>query len=387
MYKCSTAFHDAVREGNKQMPLLIFRDAVFTETDIDVDTGIEFDDNFNMEENLAIGQVTANEIRFSLFNDDRLLNNYEFGEFTALLGVLLRTRTYVQRGTTMVVTQRATYIGNNEEPYLQRDGTAVAVQPTFPVAALLGYDGKVWAFSADGQYKVYNDATGADVTEANPVNAFMLNKSLRWAGMGIFYNASTRFLAIYRGGTCEQYEFVPLGVFDAERPNVPDQIRIDIRAYDRMKKFDDDMPSAEELGISYPTTLRNLRNKLCDYVDVPYRTASFINQNATADDPATDSGRVTMRTVLGWIAEAAGSNARFDRDGYLVMDWLRFGQDDEPVLEMDEHDYTEFGPYWYRTKAITKLCNRNTRSGEDTVLGDRKQTYLIQDNPFLAGAT
>lgn len=382
MYACSAAFHQAVRNGNKQMPLMIFKDAVFTQSDIDVDTGIEFDDNFNMEENLAIGQVTANEIRFALFNDDRLLNSYGFGEFTATLGVLIDSGTYTQNGSVLVNTKLGQYVGSNSAPYLYRFGSPVSVQPGFPVKSLLAYDDKVWAFSGDGRYAVYRDSTGENITGQNPVNTFMREKSKTWNEKGIYYNADTRFLAIYEGGYAERYEFVPLGIFNAERPNVPDQIRVEIQAYDRMTKFDRDMPDAGKLGLSYPTTLRNLFEKMCAYVGVPYRMDAFINQNATVDDPTGRSNSLTMRTVLGWIAEAAGSNARFDRDGYLKMDWIRStGQN------YSESDYMEFGPYWYQTKQITKLSNRSTSAGEDITVGSGDEAYLIQDNPFLEGAT
>ena len=40
MYAASQAFHDAVRNGNPQMPLLIFEDAVFSGMDIDADAEI-----------------------------------------------------------------------------------------------------------------------------------------------------------------------------------------------------------------------------------------------------------------------------------------------------------------------------------------------------------
>ena len=82
MYACSEAFHEAVRNGNDQKALLIFSDCVFTDDDISVETGIEFHDYFNMEEDLSIGQTTSNEVSYSLFNDDRLLNDYLFGRIT-----------------------------------------------------------------------------------------------------------------------------------------------------------------------------------------------------------------------------------------------------------------------------------------------------------------
>lgn len=378
MYAASDAFHEAVANGNKQKAMLIFSDAVFTDEDIDVDAGIEFDDNFNMENDIAIGQMTSNEIRFSLFNDDRLLNNYEFGEFVATIGVLIGTGSYVQQGNIVIDTDAGQYIGSSAYPYIKRNNTALSHQPAWPVKSLLAYDGKVWAFSGDGQYVVYDDATGANITSQNPVNAFMAHKSMSWNWKGLVYNKTSRILFIYSDGIRERYEFVPLGTFIADRPNVPDQIRIDMDCFDRMKKFEKDMPDDATLGISYPTTVGNLFVKMCQYLNVPYRSASFLNSEATIGGRPSAFDTATMRTVLGWIAEVAASNARFDRDGYLIMDWLR-----TTSQTYSESDYSEFKPYWYETTTVTKLYSRDTTSGEDTIVGSGDVGYLIQNNPLI----
>lgn len=377
MYQCSDAFHTAVAEGKEQMPLLIFENAVFTREDIDVESGIEFDDSFCTDTDVAIGKTPSNEIRFAIFNDDRLLNNYKFGEFTATIGVLIAEKGYTQSGSVMVTTGKAQYIGADERPYLRRNGTAVAVQPTFAVKALLGYDGKLWAFGDSGQCAAYNDSTGAIIANSK-INSFMRNKVKTWSGKGIYYNTSSRMLFIYEAGNRKQYEFVPLGVFDADRPNVPDQIRIDMDCFDRMQKFDKDMPSASELGISYPTTIKTLMQKMCGYVKVPYKDENFLNSGLTIGSEPDDFSNVTMRTVLGWIAEAAASNARFNRDGLLVMDWYR-----STNQSYAETDYSEFEPYWYETKKIDKLYNRKTSEGTDVTVGTGSNAYVIQDNPFL----
>lgn len=378
MYNASEEFHLAVQNGNHQMPLLIFSDAVFTQEDIDVDKGIEFDDNFNMESDIAIGQATSNEIRFSLFNDKRLLNNYEFGQFVATIGVHINTDSYQQTAPVMLTTNYARYAGNNSAPYLRRNGVSVSVQPTFPVKSMLGYNGKVWVFSDDGRYAVYNDATGENITCGSHVNSFMLNKSKGWVGKSFFYNPNSRRLAIYYGGERMWYEFVPLGVFIADRPDVPDQILVSMTCYDRMTLFDVDMPSSSELGISYPTTIGNLFVKMCNYVGVPYATNNFINSNATINEEPDDFQSATMRQVMMWIAEAAGSNARFNRDGLLVMDWIR-----NTAQSYAEGDYMDFQPTWYETTVVDKLYNRDSTKGIDNTVGTGRNGYLIQDNPLL----
>jgi len=384
MYACSQAFHDAVANGNDQKSLLIFSDCVFTDEDINVDNGIEFHEYFNTEEDLAIGQALSSEISFSLFNDDRLLNDYGFGEFLATIGVLIRTGTYQQFGSVMIQSSYtgASYIGSNDMPFIRRNGSALNPQPSFPVKSILIYDRKVWCFSDDGRYAVYRDTDGTNITNQNGLNAFMRKKCQRWNGKGMCYNNDTRMLVIQEGGTRFEYEFVPLGWFEAERPKAPDVIQIDLTCYDQMQKFDQDMPSDDAIGLSWPSTIANLYVKLCNYAHVWYRTTSFINSDASIPERPEDFNTATMRDVLKWIAEAAGSNAMFDRDGYLTLRWLTITGDRYSASE-----YSEFNPYWYETKKVTKLYNRSTQDVTDQTYGSGDECYLIQDNPLLRGVS
>ena len=382
MYACSDAFHEAIQEGQPQKALLIFPDCVFTDEDIDVEQGIVFNDYFNLEEDMAIGQTTSNELSFSLFNDDRLLNNYKFGDFLATIGVLVGEDTYVQQAPVMVTTNYATWYGYEEYPYVKKNGTALSAQPSFAVKSILGYDGKVWVFSDDGRFAVYNDRTGANITKDNPLNEFMKDKSTRWSGKGLFYNKDSRILFIYDSGYRERYEFCPLGWFTAERPKAPDVIEISMTCNDYMMKFEKDMPSKKDLGITYPVTLSDLFKKMCNYLGVPYKTATFINSTAKITKEPKEFETATMRDVLKWIAEAACGNARFNRDGVLVIDWLR-----NTSMVIDEENYEAFTPYWYKTKQITKLCNRGSDGSYNKEKGTGSETYLIQDNPFLSGVS
>ena len=380
MYEASAAFHQAVAANRPQIAMLIFDDAVFTNPDINVENGIEFNDNFNTEDDLSIGQTNSNEITFTLFNDERLLNDYEFGDFLATIGVLVGTDTYRQYGTVTMTTTYASYVGRDSYPYLMRNNQAMNPQPGFVVKSLLGYDGKVWAFSDTGRYAVYDDLTGRNITGSNPLNRFMVHKSIAWSGKGMFYNKDSRILFIYEGGYRDRYEFVPLGYFNAERPDSPDQIEIELTCMDWMQRFEKDMPNDEDMGLTWPMTIGQLFVKLCESENVRYRTAEFINSDAEIAERPSDFDNCTKRQVIAWIAEAAGSNARFDRDGYLVFDWLR-----ETSISYNEGDYETFRPNWYETKQITKLYNRNTRETDDIILGDGDNAYLIQDNPLLKG--
>lgn len=179
-------------------------------------------------------------------------------------------------------------------------------------------------------------------------------------------------------GVSRLYEFAPLGVFIAERPNVVMGNTIDVTAHDRMQLFDVDMPTATALGLTYPTTLETIADKLCTYVGVTLDTHRFLNYSlAVSKEPEVFSSS-TMREVLSLVAEAACSTARFNRQGQLQLVWFS-----TTGKTYDEHNYSSMTQYWYETTAIDKLHIRNADSTTEYTTGSGNNAYLIQDNPFL----
>ena len=179
-------------------------------------------------------------------------------------------------------------------------------------------------------------------------------------------------------GRLENYELCPLGRFIAPRPAVVRKALIDVVAYDQMKLFDEDMPSSTDLAVSYPLTAAGLLAAMCSYVGVQAESYSFLNADATLSSEPKSFEYSTMREVLGWIAQTAGANARFNRMGKLEMAWLN------TVTEVfDEHNYVEFEPYRYSVPLVDRLHVRNEDSTADTIVGSGDNTYLIQNNPFL----
>ena len=376
MYNASSAFHEAVANGAHQIALLIFDDTVFTNDDINVTSGIEFSDYFNTEKNLSIGQALSNEISFSLFNDSGLLNDYEFGDFIATIGAQISNETVTANGIIQVQSTYHTYVAYNTSPYLKRDGSNVTSQPAAKIKSMLVYDGTLYCLLENGAVIGYKDSNGD--TKSVTVSNHMKAQMAKWAGKGISF--INNILHIWQGTNKRTYEFVPLGVFNADRPDVPTVIEIRMTCHDLMQRFERDLPSDAALGITYPITFGSLFIKLCQYVGVQYRTSVFINSTAQITKRLDDFDTASMRDVIQWLAEAAGSVARFDREGYLVMDWIRTTN-----YVIDEHGYKEFNPYWYATKKVTKLHNRGTNGEYDNTVGTGSEAYLIQDNPLLRG--
>ena len=178
------------------------------------------------------------------------------------------------------------------------------------------------------------------------------------------------------------YEFAPLGTFDVQRPDIVRKKIIEVDANDLMTLFDKEMPSAEELGIDYEATQKptigTIFTRMCSHLQVTYKTNTFLNSDIKVSKEPKQFEGATMREVLGWIAEAACSNARFNRDGQLEFAWLT------TVNKVyDEHNYSEFSAAWYETQAIDSLHIRNADSTTELVLGSGDNAYMIQDNPFL----
>lgn len=174
------------------------------------------------------------------------------------------------------------------------------------------------------------------------------------------------------------YEFAPLGTFIAQRPDIVRKSIINVDANDLMTLFDEDMPSATDLNITYPVTLSELAQAMCTYLGVSLKSNEWLNSTLPVAEEPDQFESSTMREVLGWIAEAGCSNARFDRNGLLEFVWFN-----SVNKTYDEHNYSEFTPTWYATAAIDGLHIRNADSTTEYVVGTGENAYMILDNPFL----
>ena len=182
------------------------------------------------------------------------------------------------------------------------------------------------------------------------------------------------------------YEFSPLGHFIATRPNVVSTTMIDVEAHDYMMLFEKAMVSATELGITYPTTLLQLTQALIGYVnrtentDITLKSTDFLNASLSIAAHPKNYEDKTLREVLGWCAEAAGSIARFTRDGQLEFAWFKTVN-----RQYTMHDYTEYKPYWYEVGQVDDVRVRNQdQTSETTVTSQSGNPYVIQGNPFLS---
>lgn len=298
MMNVSAAFRQGLQYHGPNAQRILFRftnGTMISNEDIDIDSGVDFDEIFCSETDLTIGLTPSSEISFGLMNKDGHWTNFTFGTFDAYCGVLISETA---------------------------NGSATARRPALTL--------------------------------------------------------SGNILSVNGNGYLRQYELCKWGRFIAPRPAVVRKKMFDVSANDQMTLFDKDMPTKEQLGITYPITAGNMLRALCGYVGVSAVSYSFINSDLELEKEPSSFSTSTMREVVGWIAEAAGSIARFNRDGALELAWFN-----TTGKSYSETDYTEFEPCWYANPAITKLHIRNEDSTEELTIGSGSSGYIIQNNPFL----
>ena len=175
----------------------------------------------------------------------------------------------------------------------------------------------------------------------------------------------------------DNFEYITLGIFKGERPEKVRGKLINFSAYDRMVYFD---ISAEDFitGLTFPTTLGEIYQKLCSFVGVNPVSLTFINSDKQFTFNPFSSADYTAREILAWIAEAAGAYARFNPSGNVELTW--FTNKSHTILRTDRFEMSESE---FTTPAIDKLEVYNSYGDQLVTSGTGSNTYVISDNPFL----
>lgn len=228
--------------------------------------------------------------------------------------------------------------------------------------------------SVEARFSLLNDV--------RQLSSFEFGECKVWIGARIDSgtpDASAKTKTFTENGKSVLYEFAPVGIFVVDRPDIVQVDIIDITASDRMVLFDEELPSMTDLGITFPTTIGDIAQALCDYVGVTLATQTFLNSDLAVSSRPRQFDNRTMREVLKWIAEAAGGFARFNRYGQLEIVWFRTTN-----VIYDETQYKDFTPCWYEVAAIDGLKVRNESETSESSYGtDPENAYVIAGNPFL----
>lgn len=209
------------------------------------------------------------------------------------------------------------------------------------------------------------------------------------------YGRFKAYLDVY-DPTAQDWEECAFGVYVWERPTKRKVQLISATAFDQMQLFEqiaDDWFDSIDFGTDEPT-LYEILESMASELGVTIRSDVQTNMaNQTKQYSATPFQAVekTYREILEWIAEASACNARFDRDGYLVL---------EPFLPavLDNTDYEIDGDSIgngifaidiaeYQCAEINKLVVKSAENDFGVIVGEGTNAYYITDNPFLYGST
>ena len=190
----------------------------------------------------------------------------------------------------------------------------------------------------------------------------------------------------------DKWEYAPLGVFRMDAPDVLNEYSTQFSAYDRMTLFDVDVTEFLD-DHAYPTTLADLLWDLCDECGVLYSTSPFTNSTMPVAERPELAGTPTGRTLLRYIAEAAGANARMTRYGSLEL----VEPSTTPVYVINNnpayptpHAIYEMYIGSYTVAQIDKVSIENPQEEGDPVtvaVGSGTNDYRLSSNPLLQGGS
>lgn len=194
----------------------------------------------------------------------------------------------------------------------------------------------------------------------------------------------------------EDWEQCAFGVYVWERPTKRKVQLISATAFDQMQLFEqiaDDWFDSIDFGTNEPT-LYNILESMATTLGVTIRSDSQTNMaNASKQYSSAPFQAVekTYREILEWIAEASACNARFDRDGYLVLEPFTPAVIDSDDYEIDGdtvgNQILAIDIAEYQCAEIDKLVLKSAENDFGVIVGDGTNAYYITDNPFLYGST
>lgn len=174
----------------------------------------------------------------------------------------------------------------------------------------------------------------------------------------------------------DETEWARLGIFWAERPRRVFTSEVEVTGVDAMAYLCE--KSTAEMQITFPITLAELLDAVCEFIGLEHKVESFINQGRTLTEQDDFFQYTTAREVIGFIAEAACSNAMISYNGKLIFAWLH-----ETDTLVSASDYSYCATEEFQVSRIDKLQIRNSDTDIGVLIGTGTNGYVIQQNPVL----
>ena len=169
-------------------------------------------------------------------------------------------------------------------------------------------------------------------------------------------------------------EYVPLGLFTAEKPVVDENGEVTVTLYDRMKKFE----AAYFSHLTYPALLTDVLSEVCATANVPYNPVSSDIIIETKPEG------YTCREMIVYIAQLLGCFAIIDREGELTFKWY---SDIRYTIGADRY-FSPFGKSEnnYILTKITAVVGKETdesgSSVDKKIIAGTGAKGIMFENPF-----
>ena len=134
-------------------------------------------------------------------------------------------------------------------------------------------------------------------------------------------------------------------------------------------------------GLTFPMTLKNLRDSFFTYLGITQETTTLINDSFVTPGGFSVSGSLSGKTVIESICELNGVFGQITGDGKFQYVSLS----SPPTLTLDYYvDGT--GSYEdYVTEAVTGINAKGTTDDVGTIVGTSTNLYIINGNPLIYG--
>lgn len=199
---------------------------------------------------------------------------------------------------------------------------------------------------------------------------------------------------------------VPLGTFTVDSCKRQDDLRFkDIVAYDDMQKFNRNVAEWYN-GLTFPITVKGMRESLCQYCGVAYESVTLVNDNVRVYK-TLDTNELNGKEVLRAIAEVNGTFAHINRYAKLTFIGLDsfalypsetlYPADDlypvdvtEIVEKQGENAiaYISSKHEDYTVSAIDGVIVRDDENADGGVtVGESTNPYVMSGNMLIVGKT
>lgn len=181
----------------------------------------------------------------------------------------------------------------------------------------------------------------------------------------------------------EVVKYVPYGTYIVQKPENEELTdKTSLEALDYMIKFNKTYKDT----LTYPCTLKDVYNSICEQCGVISGTSEFPNQNFSVEDNQFVANE-TCREVLANIAQLAGAYARIGRDNKLYLKFFSSEKTEEITADDYKRDIkinNVYGPINKLTLNMSQVEGESI-SVEDTdsidIIGVKE--LIISDNYFL----